>query len=681
MQVDAGVDPHHVAGVRARRGASGCGNTGSPVTLNGPSATDAGMTWNTGSTVFDGRAELGDRAEERARQVGRERAGHGAAARTDAHRLLVDRLRLADALELVGRLRELGRRRAPALASTTSRPASASHSGNGASSSASRPARQLRDELGGAVRGLDLDRAVEVLVGELRRRAFGEVGVEVRPRVAAFEHAPPHATTTRARGRPRARGRRSRTRRSACPHSTSVSTPAAVHRRVQLRDAVARACARDRASQIGSVMGQRSQPGASARSEVCRYTATLGDQTVARRRTRRSRRCRRRASPSSTVSRSSTATRSAVDDHVDDDELVAAERADRARRGTPRTRARPRKLSRYGPMRSTSGASVAATASQSSAASAVEVALRRRRARTRRRGSGARPVRAGRRRSRRARRRSSSARSSDDHARQRLRVEPGRDVDELRLEEHEAERVFEHLHVVGSRRASPSLRTIACTRADRSRRRSPRRRAARRARGACCSCSDLAPAQVAGPAGRMPTRGAPSSGGSGARGPRAATRRSASGCSRRTHSVTSSACTISFGPRATAHRDDVRVVGVAVVDRGEARREAVGRRPSAAAYAAVSRRRGGGEPVERPAPRVGRVLGAVVGPRVAVEAVLGVGVAHDLGVDRRRCERGAELLDVVDGDRLVLVAEQPEPRRLQRRDLARRARGTAGSAR
>ena len=94
--------------------------------------------------MFDGRAELGDRAEEHAREVGRRARPVRAAAATRAHRALVDRLRLADALELVERLGELGRPRARVTPSTTSRPASACHSGNGASSIASRPRRQRR---------------------------------------------------------------------------------------------------------------------------------------------------------------------------------------------------------------------------------------------------------------------------------------------------------------------------------------------------------------------------------------------------------------------------------------------------------------------------------------------------------------------------------------------------------
>ena len=61
---------------------------------------------------------------------------------------------------------------------------------------------------------------------------------------------------------------------------------------------------------------------------------------------------------------------------------------------------------------------------------------------------------------------------------------------------------------------------------------------------------------------------------------------------------------------------------------------------------------------------VGR--GAVVArPLIAVEAVPGIGVPHHLGLLTRRRGGGPELLDLVDRDAVVEVAEQPEPRRLQ----------------
>src|SRR5439155_8463020 len=72
------------------------------------------------------------------------------------------------------------------------------------------------------------------------------------------------------------------------------------------------------------------------------------------------------------------------------------------------------------------------------------------------------------------------------------------------------------------------------------------------------------------------------------------------------------------------------------------------------------------EPVER---ALEGVLGRgrdVLRPLVAVEAVAGVGIADDVVVDLRvRVERRPQLLDVVDRDRLVEVAEQAQPRGLE----------------
>src|SRR5436309_2784469 len=77
------------------------------------------------------------------------------------------------------------------------------------------------------------------------------------------------------------------------------------------------------------------------------------------------------------------------------------------------------------------------------------------------------------------------------------------------------------------------------------------------------------------------------------------------------------------------------------------------------------------EPVEHAAPGICRGAGSVgVGADVAVEAVPGVGVAHDVVVDRRLLEGMAQGLDVVDRDRLVLVTEETEPGRLQALGLA-----------
>src|SRR5438128_1917948 len=77
------------------------------------------------------------------------------------------------------------------------------------------------------------------------------------------------------------------------------------------------------------------------------------------------------------------------------------------------------------------------------------------------------------------------------------------------------------------------------------------------------------------------------------------------------------------------------------------------------------------EPVER---ALEGVLGRgrhVLRPLVAVEAVAGLGVADDIVVDLGVCvERGPHLLDVVDRDRLVEVAEQAQPRGLERARVA-----------
>src|SRR5581483_2099415 len=76
------------------------------------------------------------------------------------------------------------------------------------------------------------------------------------------------------------------------------------------------------------------------------------------------------------------------------------------------------------------------------------------------------------------------------------------------------------------------------------------------------------------------------------------------------------------------------------------------------------------EPGAHPAPRIGSGARHIrVRTYVAVEAVASVAVPDDVVVDRRVVERLPQLLDVVDGDRLVLVAEEPEPRCLQRLGL------------
>jgi len=76
------------------------------------------------------------------------------------------------------------------------------------------------------------------------------------------------------------------------------------------------------------------------------------------------------------------------------------------------------------------------------------------------------------------------------------------------------------------------------------------------------------------------------------------------------------------------------------------------------------------EPREGPGPGIGRFVGAIVGTLVAVEAVAGVFVADNVGIDAGIRQRGAQLFDVVDRDRRVLVAEEAEPRRFQCGDFA-----------
>ena len=76
-----------------------------------------------------------------------------------------------------------------------------------------------------------------------------------------------------------------------------------------------------------------------------------------------------------------------------------------------------------------------------------------------------------------------------------------------------------------------------------------------------------------------------------------------------------------------------------------------------------------GEPVERAVPAVFRRRFVVALASVAVEPVAGVRVTDDLGVHRATRRIGAEVLDTVDRDHLVLVAEQTEPRCLQRASL------------
>src|SRR4051794_8784059 len=63
---------------------------------------------------------------------------------------------------------------------------------------------------------------------------------------------------------------------------------------------------------------------------------------------------------------------------------------------------------------------------------------------------------------------------------------------------------------------------------------------------------------------------------------------------------------------------------------------------------------------------------------VAVEAVAGIRVANDLGVDRRLRGRLAQLLDLLDGDAGVRVAVAAQPGGFQlRREIEQRGRAEA----
>src|SRR6267143_1523132 len=67
------------------------------------------------------------------------------------------------------------------------------------------------------------------------------------------------------------------------------------------------------------------------------------------------------------------------------------------------------------------------------------------------------------------------------------------------------------------------------------------------------------------------------------------------------------------------------------------------------------------QPVECARPGVVGGTGLVLGPLVTVEPVACSGVADDLVWERGAVELGAQALDVVDRDRPVEVAEEPEP--------------------
>ena len=80
-----------------------------------------------------------------------------------------------------------------------------------------------------------------------------------------------------------------------------------------------------------------------------------------------------------------------------------------------------------------------------------------------------------------------------------------------------------------------------------------------------------------------------------------------------------------------SHRDDVRVVGVPGIDRGDRTGEAIGVGHETVPAVGLARAEMALEPAEHAAPRVGRGFGVVRRTRVAVEAVLGIGVTDDFG--------------------------------------------------
>ena len=87
------------------------------------------------------------------------------------------------------------------------------------------------------------------------------------------------------------------------------------------------------------------------------------------------------------------------------------------------------------------------------------------------------------------------------------------------------------------------------------------------------------------------------------------------------------------------------------------------------------------EPRERAGPRIGGRFGVVARALVAVEAVLGTGIAHHLGGDVGAVELREEAFDVLDRDGRVLVTEQAEPRGLEARPPDRSGAGTGGTGR
>ena len=220
-----------------------------------------------------GRAQLGDRAQERAGELGRAACPAPRAAATTRIALFVDRLRAADALELVRGLRDLGGPRAPCSASTTGLDrATPATTGTARRRSRCRPT-PSRSASSAAPAAVSTSIARwRYSSGSSRRRALGEVGVEVRPRVAPLEHrdrAPPGRAHV-VGGRD-ARAGRVRDVLLTAQHERVDA--GGRHRGVELRDRDHGACVRDRACRSVRSSGPGPNRARGAR-DVCRYTAT-----------------------------------------------------------------------------------------------------------------------------------------------------------------------------------------------------------------------------------------------------------------------------------------------------------------------------------------------------------------------------------------------------------------------
>ena len=322
MEVDAGVDPHHVARrelLRARRERE----HGSPVTLYGPSATDRGHDLEHRVDGVRGRAELGDRAEEHAgeRRSCARRGPRTAGSVASPASLIACAWRMHSSSSsvfvsfagpsTVARVDRLAARERRPTAGRARRRARAA-------------ARERGRQLGGALRGLDLDRGVQVLVRDARAARLR--GTRCRGAATARRARAPRPARHHDARMWSAAGTRAPVAYETlfCPHSSSTSTPAAPSRRAASRrgrDACARGRACRRARSRGNATSGRDRYRA-WRSDVCRYTATRAIKPSASR-TRPPRRCgggRRRRRRS----RSARPRPTGRGDHPRDDELVAA---------------------------------------------------------------------------------------------------------------------------------------------------------------------------------------------------------------------------------------------------------------------------------------------------------------------------------------------------------------------